>query len=389
MPGAMSIIQNLATAPHNAATAPTYVRVLLLAPYGAAGGGMGRMMDYLAECQTDGMRLVRVETRGAGSAADSIWYTLYAGMRIAGAAAGAVPTIVHINMAERGSIFRKSLLLLLARALGLPAVLHLHAAELIDSTERLPRVLQRLTAVPFRAATVCIVLGTLWRDYLRDELGVPENRIEILHNGVPRPVLRRFPAPSGTFNFVFLGNLQKRKGLTDLLHALSDPALLGFDWCLTIAGSGDTTRLRELATILGIGARISFTGWLDRDGTTSVLARANALVLPSYAEGLPLALLEAASLGVPIVATPVGAIGEVFTDCETALLVPPGNRHALTAALHLLLAEPHCAPRLGRLGRELYARELTLAGFVLGLRSIYRRHCQHAAAAWQDSATVT
>jgi glycosyltransferase involved in cell wall biosynthesis len=351
------------------------VRVLLLAPYGPRGGGIGRMMEYVVDARPEGLRLERVETRGGGHVAWSAWFMLRAAARLCAAAAGAAPAIVHVNMAERGSVVRKGSLLLLARALGLPAVLHVHAAELIEFHAGLPRAAQLLVAMPFRAATVCIVLGTVWQDFLHAGLGVPLSRIEVLRNGVPRPVLRRFPAPCRTFKFVFLGNLHARKGLPDLLHALASPALRGLDWSLTVAGGGDARAAQDLATSLGITGRTIFTGWLDREATTFLLSQAGALVLPSYAEGLPLVLLEAASLGVPVVATGVGAVGEVFRHGETALLVQPGDRAALAAALLRLLADPGCARRLGRQARALYAQELTLEVFMAGLGGIYARHC--------------
>ena len=359
-----------------AATAAPAVRVLLVGPYGPGGGGMGRMMEYLVHAQPPGLDLQRVESRGRGGAAGSAWPVLRAALTIFRAAFHPGPAIVHLNMAERGSILRKGVLLLLARALGLPTVLHLHAAELAGFHAALPRPLRRLMGVPFRAASVCVVLGTVWAIFLHRELGVDPARIEILRNGVPRPVLRRFPPPpSAVASLLFLGNLQPRKGLPDLLHALAAPCLRRFDWCLTVAGAGDTAPLRRLAAALGIDARISFTGWLDRDATTYLLTQAGALVLPSHAEGLPLVLLEAASLGVPIVTTRVGAIPENFVDCETALLIDPGDRKALAAALHLLLADPSCGPQLARRARSLYQASLTLDHFVAGLRTIYERHC--------------
>ncbi len=374
----MAIIQEL-TLPGSFTVAPkaapARTLVLLVAPYGARGGGMGRMMDYLADAQPAGFQMERVESHGGGHWAGSAWFMMLAALRIVRAALGRPAVIVHINVAERGSVAREGGLVLLARALGLPAVLHLHAAELIQVHQRLPRLVRGLVGVPFRAATVCIVLGECWRVFLRDALRVPEARIELLRNGVPRPVLRRFPAPSRCFNVVFVGNLQARKGLTDLLHALANPALHGFDWCLTVAGGGDSTGMRRLATVLGIQGRVSFCGWLDHDGALFVMTQASAVALPSYAEGLPLVLLEAASLGLPIVATPVGTVGEVFKDGETALLVPPGDRVALTAALVLLMAEPNCAPKLGRQARDLHAKALTLDHFIAGLEGIYRGHC--------------
>lgn len=373
----MSVTFELAR-PARLAEAPVPTLVLLIAPYGPRGGGMGRMMEYLADAKPEGLRLERIESHGGGHWAWSAWFMLLAAARIVRAAAGSAPVIVHLNMAERGSVARKGLLLLLARALGLPAVLHLHAAELIEVHARLPRPVQALVGIPFRAATVCIVLGSVWADFLQNALGVAEERIEVLRNGVPQPVLRRFPVPNRCFNVVFVGNLQPRKGLSDLLHALANPSLRSFDWCLTIAGGGDTASMRLLAEALGLQKRLSFCGWLDRESIQFVLTQASALVLPSYAEGLPLVLLEAAALGLPIVTTPVGANGEVFTDGETALLVTPGDRAALTAALLLLMAEPACAPRLGRQARELYGRALTVAHFVDGLQAIYRTHCPAA-----------
>jgi glycosyltransferase involved in cell wall biosynthesis len=352
------------------------LRVLLIGPYGPGGGGMGRMMDYFVEAHPRGLALERVESRGRGGLAGSVWCMLKASWRIVAASLGPAPTIIHLNVAERGSILRKGLLLLLARGLGLPTVLHLHAAELTGFYAALPRPLRLLMGVPFRAADACVVLGTFWADYLHRTLGVDPARIEVLRNGVPRPVLRRFPPPPSTATtLLFLGNLQARKGLTDLLHALANPRIGSFDWRLVVAGAGDTAPARRLATALGIDARVRFTGWLDREATTYLLTQASALVLPSYAEGLPLVLLEAASLGVPIVATRVGAIPESFIDSETALLVNPGDRKGLAAALHLLLAEPSCGPQLARHARTLYQSSFTLDQFIAGLRRIYERHC--------------
>ena len=337
---------------------------------------MGCMMEYLAHTNEAEFRFEKLESRGGGAARQVPWHMLRASWRVVRAALGRDPVIVHVNMAEGGSVFRKGALLLLARALGLPAVLHLHAADITGFYERLPRPARMAMGAIFRAATVCVVLGQPWREFLQAQLAVPKSRIEILHNGVPRPILYRFPPPPLLFNFVFVGNLLARKGLVDLLHAAADPVLAGGNWRLVIAGGGDASRLRRLAVTLGIHGRVFFTGWLSRAETTHVLAQAGALVLPSYKEALPLVLAEAASLGVPVITTPVGAIGELFRNNDTALLVQPGDRRALADAMCQLAASPEMAVRIGRQGRLLYERALTLEHFVSGLTAIYARHCQ-------------
>jgi glycosyltransferase involved in cell wall biosynthesis len=355
------------------------VEVVLVAPYAPRGGGMGRIMDYLGAAHMPGVRFKKLESRGPGSALAAVAPLLRAAAYIIWLAAGRRSAIVHVNMAEGSSVFRKGALLLLARALGLPAILHLHAADIMTFYAGLPRPARALMAFTFRAATVCVVLGEPWRLFLQAKLGVRQARIEILRNGVPRPTLCRFVPRPAPFHFVFLGNLLARKGVADLLHALADPALARLAWQLTIAGGGDSAGFQRIAALRGLSNRVRFAGWLDRAQASHLLACADALVLPSYHEALPLVLAEAASLGVPLITTPVGAIPELFEDGETALFVPPGDRRALAAAMHRLAASPEIAARLGRQARALYERELTLDRFTTNLASIYARHCGVAA----------
>jgi len=365
-------ISCLAPSRANARLAPRPpVHVLLVAPFAASGGGMGRIMAYLAAQGADGIHFEMVESRGGGPAVVSPWYLLRAGARIIAAAFAPAPSVVHVNMAERSSILRKGLLLLLARALCMPTLLHLHAAEIVPFYQRLHWAARASLRGVFRGAGVCVVLGEPWRAWVSDEMGVAPARIVVLRNGVAVPAVSRSAAGAHAFTFLFLGNLLARKGLPDLLHALAAPRLAGVAWRLVIAGGGNATPLRRLAHRLGVGARVQFAGWLDRPATDAALANADALVLPSHHEALPLVLLEAASLGVPVITTPLGAIPELFRDGESALFVAPGDRNALAAALYRLLTDPECRTRLSRNGRALYQREFTMPQFAEALRGLY------------------
>lgn len=354
------------------------VRVLLVAPFAARGGGMGRIMAYLAAQGAEDVCFEMVESRGGGAAMVSPWYLLRAATRIVIAALSGTASVVHVNMAERSSILRKGLLLMLARACGLPTLLHLHAAEIVPLYQRLPRSARALLRVMFRRAGMCVVLGEPWRAWLCYEVGVDPDRIVVLRNGVAVPKGRRPASREVGFTFLFLGNLLARKGLPDLLHALAAPRLRGIAWRLVVAGGGNAAPLHLLAQTLGIGARVTFSGWLDRAATDAALACADTLVLPSHHEALPLVLLEAASIGVPLITTPVGAIPELFRDDESALFFPPGDRDALAAALHRVLTDAECRARLSKNGRALYQREFGIAPFANALRCLYLRLTQAA-----------
>jgi glycosyltransferase involved in cell wall biosynthesis len=217
----------------------------------------------------------------------------------------------------------------------------------------------------------------MWRDWLVHEVAVQPSRVMIVRNGVPQSLVERSAERPGSFNLVFLGNLLARKGVTDLLHALaflqSSTSQIIPEWQFCAAGGGDTSALRRLAGELGIAANVRFLGWVDRNAASELLARADALALPSYHEALPLVLLEAASFGVPVIATRVGAIPEVFTDGQDALLVEPGDRIGIAAAIRRLMGDPAFAARIGANGRRLYEQNFTMNAFVAGVAAAYQR----------------
>ena len=114
---------------------------------------------------------------------------------------------------------------------------------------------------------------------------------------------------------------------------------------LIIGGGRREAELRQLAAELGLGPRVNFLG--QRRDIPDLLAAMDILVLPSYSEGVSLALLEAMAAGLPVIATAVGGLPEVVTDEVNGLLIPPRDAEALARALDRLLADPDFARRLG------------------------------------------
>jgi glycosyltransferase involved in cell wall biosynthesis len=186
--------------------------------------------------------------------------------------------------------------------------------------------------------------------------GYPSDRTIMVHNGIevrdaaaPAAIV---PAPPGPV-LLEVGRLCDVKGQRELIAAL--PKLARDDVTLLLAGedveSGGTYRsaLEREARELGVADRVRFLG--RRDDVPALLAAADALVLPSSVEGLPLVVLEAMAAGRPVVATAVGGTPEAVVDGETGLLVRPGDVDALARAVDSLLADPERAGRLGEAGR--------------------------------------
>lgn len=204
---------------------------------------------------------------------------------------------------------------------------------------------------------------------------IPARKMVVIPNGID---LRRFAAadrmslrselgvPEGRILLGVVGRLHAQKGHLDLLEALA--ALPGgiTGWTCVIAGSGPLEgAIKDRILELGLQDRVRLIG--QRDDMPDVLAALDVFVMPSRWEGLPMALLEAMTFRLPIVATRVGSIPDVIDENRNGILVPPADPPALSAALHRLVTEPASRERLGREAREsverVYNAELTAKAY--------------------------
>lgn len=340
---------------------------------------MGRISNYLmqaADANGGIPEYLIIDSRGPGHSLWSVFYMLIALSRIATGAIRRDLALVHVNVAERGSLWRKGALILGARSFGVPVVLHLHAAELVQYYARLSRPSKYLAREIFRSAKCCVVLGERWRQFVVEELGVNADRVVILYNGVPRALeAQRSQSPASHLRILFLGNLMERKGVSDLLAALAREPLSDLNWQATLAGGGPIESYRRKAEGLNLLSRVHFAGWVDQRRAAELLTESDVLVLPSYDEGLPLVILEALTAGVPVVCSPVGAIPEVLEHEKTALFVQPGDIGGLAKALARLGTEPALRERLAAEGRALYEQEFSLEVFLARVLRIYRKYC--------------
>jgi glycosyltransferase involved in cell wall biosynthesis len=290
--------------------------------------------------------------------------------RISGHLAG-----VHVNMAERLSLFRKSVVIVTCRTLGIPVVLHLHAAQLHHFYRELPFPLQGLTRWVFSLPASCLVLGSAAQHFVTETLKVPSNRVEVIINGVPEPShKRRMASENAIQKVLFLGNLSQRKGVLDLLQALALPGFEPSRLEVIFAGGGDVSLYLAKARQLGVDGFVRFAGWSDQQQVAQMMAQTDVLILPSYDEGLPLVILEALANGVAVVCSPVGEIPSVLSDGVNASFVQPGDIPGIAAAIQHVLREPAYRQTLERNGRTLYERRFSLTQFFSSIAKIHQRH---------------
>lgn len=353
--------------------------ILIACPWTPKGGGMFKIADYLIQAQSfptpaGAAELRPLDTRGGAHAFFSFWILANALCKLVIGRASGQLVGVHVNMAERLSLLRKSVVIVASRALGLPVVLHLHAAQLHHFYRELPRPLQALTRWIFSLPSTCIVLGTVARRFVMEELHVPGERVEIVINGVPEPALpRRRTSANGVQKILFVGNLSERKGVSDLLHALAQPDFGTDHIQVSIAGGGDVESYRKKLQALGLASFVRLEGWSDQSQVAHLMASADVLVLPSYDEGLPLVILEALANGVAVLCSPVGEIPASLTDGVNAVFVKPGDVKGIAAGLREILRDTELRETLERNGRALYEKHFSLARFFSSVAKIHQR----------------
>jgi glycosyltransferase involved in cell wall biosynthesis len=134
---------------------------------------------------------------------------------------------------------------------------------------------------------------------------------------------------------------------------------------------GERARLIALAHDAGIEAHLQFLGPVDFAHKVELLRTCTVLILPSHAENMPMSLLEGMAVGVPVVATRVGAVPEVLGDGEWGAVIAPGDHEALAAAIGTYLADPPAAEAIGRRAQERARQSWNVDKVAAALHALY------------------
>lgn len=345
---------------------PAPIRVLMLGPALEVRGGISAVERMLIAALPPHIAVEHVATMREGSpAAKALAFARSLGATWTRTRGAARPDLVHIHFASRASSVRKMALARLALARGCPVVMHAHGGAYPQYWRALSPLHRRTNLQVLKKARALIVLGEAWRKFFAG-IGVPEERIVVLPNPVALPAVLPSRLAAARVTFVYLGLIAPAKGTFDLVDAVARlaPATRA-RMRVVVAGNGDHRALRERIGRRRVEDCIEIRPWLDPAGRDALLASAEAFVLPSHHEGLPMALLEAMAWGLAPLATPVGAVPEVLEHEVNGLLVAPGEPAALACAIERLL-DPELRTRLARAARrrveplaiENYARRL-------------------------------
>ena len=186
-------------------------------------------------------------------------------------------------------------------------------------------------------------------------------RLHIVHCGVdPDRYAAASDRPAGR-DVLFIGRLAAAKGVPVLLEAFAQLRDAWPDARLTLIGDGPArAALEARSRELGLTQAVRFTGYLSQAEVASELARCDLFALPSFAEGVPVVLMEAMASGRPVVTTRIAGIPELVQDGISGCVVAPGDVDAFAEAMIAVLADPETARSMGQAGHEKVSAEFNV-----------------------------
>jgi glycosyltransferase involved in cell wall biosynthesis len=277
---------------------------------------------------------------------------------------------------------------LLSRSTGVPSFASLHVAP--AATREFRKTLRFRLATDVRDRLMRFVLNrwsngviavsqALRQTYLEGG-GLRPEKVQVVHNGIELGRFQRDRAetrarlereldiPPGVPILVTVSVLRPAKGIEVLLETVR---LVPNALFLIVGGGPKEEEFRALAAQSGVSERVRFAGF--RTDVDALLAGCDVFVHPSLADAFPTVLLEAMAAGLPVVASRVGGIPEIVQPGVTGELVPPGDPHALAAALNALLADRSTMARMSAAAQERAQREFSAEAWLARLGELYEQ----------------
>lgn len=268
--------------------------------------------------------------------------------------------IVHIHSASGKSFVRKSLLIYWSRLFGYKIVFHSHGGKMKEyicevGIRRVNRVLDKCDAI--------IALTYGWKYFF--EKTFPNKKTYVLYNtsGLCPESVKERCIKSNKIRYMFIGEIGEQKGVTDLIRAiklLSKRHKNSFE--VVLAGSGDLDRYERMIREEGVSDIVSMVGIVVGKKKIDLFRSVNVLVLPSYAEGAPVCIIEGLTFGIPAIATNVGGIPEIIENNKTGIIIEAGDVKSLALAMEKFIENDTIL--------EVYSRNALAASKIYSMEKI-------------------
>ena len=285
------------------------------------------------------------------------------------------PKLTLIFCSDGYSAIEKGLMILISKVFNVKSIIFPRAGNLINQTKR-SLFFNKVISVMFNMADIFLCQGKAWSNYANNNLKIDKKKIKEISNwtatdnlikiGSRRKVLKTPPQ----LNILFVGWLEKEKGIKEILRVLTILKNKHFSFKITFVGNGKMrTQIELFARANSIQNKVFVTGWLDSKKIIRHYKENDVFILPSWHEGMPNSLIEALASGLPSIVTSVGVIPDYLKDNLTAMIIPPKDFKALAEAIISLKDNYELRKKLSKNG-FLLAKRLFLTKISLNKLSL-------------------
>jgi glycosyltransferase involved in cell wall biosynthesis len=355
--------------------------ILVLGPHREAVSGVSTHLSLLfASRLAEEFSLTHFQVGSEGRSEGRIgrWLRLaLSPLALAAAVLARGAALVHLNTSLNARAYWRDLAyLMVAKLCGARVLYQVHGGALPLQFARAGRLHAAFLRWTLQLPDAVVVLARTEFEAYRGF--VPSQQVILLPNGIdcaPYAHLSR-PRPKEVLRLAYVGRLAREKGLYETLQGLRQARTQGAQARLVIAGSGpEEAGLRYFAAQLGLAGDVVFPGPVTQTDKLELLGETDVLVLASYSEGLPYALLEGMAAGAAVIATRVGGMPDVVLDGVHGLLVPPRDADALGRAFVRLAADRELLARMGAACRRRIVGGYSLERSSQELDGLYSELC--------------
>lgn len=279
--------------------------------------------------------------------------------------------LIHIQGSSKGSVFRKHIAIKIAKFFHKKVIYHIHGAEFDLYYEKSSNLIKKIMANSLNESDLIIVLSKEWENKISNICS--NKNIRILYN--PTVIKKINHIESQQVRFLLMGRLEKRKGIYDIIEAAK--YIQRPDVIINLYGDGNLEEFQKLIIDNNLQEKIQIKGWISGDQKDEVFQASDVLILPSYNEGLPMSILEAMAIALPIISTPVGGIPEAVEDGVNGFLIQPGDYKALAEKIDTLANDKQLREQMGQNGYKMAKEKFDIEVVTKQLKEIYNELLIH------------
>jgi len=342
------------------------IKVILVGPAPHHKGGIATLIRNMLKSKNESFQFTIHVARPEGNILAKSFlvpiYTLYFVCR----ALIIKYDVVHIHTSENWGFYRHIPIIIVSKLLGIKVIIHSNACEFDSFFERQNKIQKRIIKATLNNADLIIAVSPEWAEVFR---AISNTKVITIYNFIDIPDRNYYDMDSNYITTT--GQIGKRKGYYDIIKVIpsivSENKKIRFKFC----GNGEGDKICEEINKLVISDCVDVSGWLPNSEIIELLKKTMVFVLPSYNEGMPLAILEAMSYGVPIISTNVGGIPTLVEHGVNGLIISPGDIKHLEDSLRLLINDPGLRQRMSNNNYDKIKSEYSIESNMKNIYNTY------------------